>query len=161
MFGKLMHSSRLRGLQQKMTYAFSSMEFPQWLIVAGALLLMLGFVGLLLRQRSVEADTIDMPRGSGSLEPEDELSETQGVDRTARLEEQKRSGGPTPRNRGTIDRKFSARKPNDRTDLRRYEQARSPDHLKVFANADAAEAWFAENDPEGVAFEHEVIEPPV
>jgi hypothetical protein len=23
------------------------------------------------------------------------------------------------------------------------------EHLKVFANADAAEAWFAENDPEG------------
>jgi hypothetical protein len=29
-----------------------------------------------------------------------------------------------------------------------------PDHLKVFANADAA--WFEENDPEGVAFEYEV-----
>jgi hypothetical protein len=27
-----------------------------------------------------------------------------------------------------------------------------------FANADAAEAWFAENDPEGVAFEYEVLE---
>jgi hypothetical protein len=35
-----------------------------------------------------------------------------------------------------------------------------PDHLKVFANADAAEAWSAENDPEGVAFEYEVIAPP-
>jgi hypothetical protein len=33
------------------------------------------------------------------------------------------------------------------------------EHLKVFANADAAEAWFAENDPEGVAFEYEVIGP--
>ena len=31
-------------------------------------------------------------------------------------------------------------------------------HLKVFANADAAETWFEENDPEGVAFEYEVIE---
>jgi hypothetical protein len=30
--------------------------------------------------------------------------------------------------------------------------------LKVFANADAAEAWFAENDPEGVAFEYDVLE---
>ena len=30
-------------------------------------------------------------------------------------------------------------------------------HLKVFANADAAEAWFTKNDPEGVAFEYEVI----
>ena len=41
-----------------------------------------------------------------------------------------------------------------------------PDHLKVFANADAAETWFEENtwleenDPEGVAFEYEVIGPP-
>jgi hypothetical protein len=31
------------------------------------------------------------------------------------------------------------------------------DHLKVFANADAAETWFAENDPEGAAFEYEVL----
>jgi hypothetical protein len=28
---------------------------------------------------------------------------------------------------------------------------------KVFANRDAAEAWFAENDPKGVAFEYEVL----
>jgi hypothetical protein len=27
------------------------------------------------------------------------------------------------------------------------------DHVKVFANVDAAEKWFEENDPEGVAFE--------
>jgi hypothetical protein len=27
------------------------------------------------------------------------------------------------------------------------------DRIKVFANQDAAETWFAENDPEGVAFE--------
>ena len=34
-----------------------------------------------------------------------------------------------------------------------------PDHLKVFANAETAEAWFKENenDPEGVAFEYEVL----
>ena len=31
------------------------------------------------------------------------------------------------------------------------------DHLRVFATADAAEAWFADNDPEGFAFEYEVI----
>jgi hypothetical protein len=34
------------------------------------------------------------------------------------------------------------------------------DHLKVFADADAAEVWFAENDPEGVAFEYEVLQWP-
>jgi hypothetical protein len=32
------------------------------------------------------------------------------------------------------------------------------EHLKVFSDADAAETWFAENDPEGVAFEYEVLE---
>jgi hypothetical protein len=29
---------------------------------------------------------------------------------------------------------------------------------RSFANADAAEAWCEENDPEGVAFEYEVLE---
>jgi hypothetical protein len=31
-------------------------------------------------------------------------------------------------------------------------------HLKVFATPELADAWFKENDPEGVAFGHEVIE---
>ena len=33
------------------------------------------------------------------------------------------------------------------------------DHLKVFATEDAAEIWLGEHDPEGVAFEYEVIGP--
>jgi hypothetical protein len=37
-------------------------------------------------------------------------------------------------------------------------QVGDPDHLKVFANADAAETWLEDNDPEGVAFEYDVIE---
>jgi hypothetical protein len=36
-------------------------------------------------------------------------------------------------------------------------QVGDPDHLKVFAT-DAAETWFKQNDPEGVAFEYEVLE---
>ena len=32
------------------------------------------------------------------------------------------------------------------------------ENLKVFANIDAAETWFAKHDPEGVAFEYPVIE---
>jgi hypothetical protein len=32
------------------------------------------------------------------------------------------------------------------------------EHIKVFANQDAAEKWFEENDPEGVAFEYEALE---
>ena len=36
-------------------------------------------------------------------------------------------------------------------------QAGDRDHIKVFANEDAAETWFPENDTEGVAFEYEVL----
>jgi hypothetical protein len=32
-----------------------------------------------------------------------------------------------------------------------------PDHQKVFADAYAADTWLEENDPEGLAFEYEVI----
>jgi len=32
------------------------------------------------------------------------------------------------------------------------------DRLKVFANQSAAERWFQENDPEGIAFEYEFME---
>jgi hypothetical protein len=35
------------------------------------------------------------------------------------------------------------------------------DHLKVFANRDAADAWFAKQDPEGVAFEYDVLDEPI
>ena len=31
------------------------------------------------------------------------------------------------------------------------------DHLKVFANEDVADAWFRDNDPEGVAFAYPII----
>jgi hypothetical protein len=37
-------------------------------------------------------------------------------------------------------------------------QVGDPEHIKVFASADAAQTWFEENDPEGVAFEYPVIE---
>jgi hypothetical protein len=33
-----------------------------------------------------------------------------------------------------------------------------PDHVKAFADPEAAEHWFKVNDPEGVAFEYEVME---
>jgi hypothetical protein len=39
-------------------------------------------------------------------------------------------------------------------------QVGDPEHLRAFSNADAAEAWFAKIDPEGMAFEYEVIQPP-
>jgi hypothetical protein len=37
-------------------------------------------------------------------------------------------------------------------------QVGDKDHIKVFSNLDAAEKWFEDNDPEGVAFEYEVLE---
>jgi hypothetical protein len=37
-------------------------------------------------------------------------------------------------------------------------QVGDPEHLKVFANPVVAETWLQENDPEGVAFEYEVLE---
>ena len=36
-------------------------------------------------------------------------------------------------------------------------QVGDPEQIKVFATTDAAEKWFEENDPEGVAFEYEVL----
>jgi hypothetical protein len=68
------------------------MEYPHWLIVAGAVLLMLGFVGLALRQRAVEADLDDMvgEHEQGWSESETELAQTQAADRKAEREERKR-----------------------------------------------------------------------
>ncbi|RXG97319.1 hypothetical protein EAS61_15085 [Bradyrhizobium zhanjiangense] len=45
-----------------------------------------------------------------------------------------------------------------RTNSLRSKQAGDKDHIKVFANQDAAEKWFEENDPEDVASEYEVLE---
>jgi hypothetical protein len=36
-------------------------------------------------------------------------------------------------------------------------QVGDPDHIKVFATAEAAATWFEEHDLEGVAFEYEVL----
>ena len=46
---------------------------------------------------------------------------------------------------------------HERLGLRRYEQTGGrPDHLQIFASEAAAEAWFRNHDPEGVAFEYPV-----
>jgi hypothetical protein len=44
----------------------------------------------------------------------------------------------------------------DNTRSVRGQRVGEDDHLKVFATEDAANAWFAEHNPEGVAFEHPV-----
>ena len=37
-------------------------------------------------------------------------------------------------------------------------QVGDSDHVKIFATTDAAETWFEQNDPEGVAFQYEVLD---
>ena len=74
-----------------MTNAFSSMEYPHWLIVAGAVLLVLGFIGLAFRQRKgAEARLNERANGNerGRSEFEAELAQTQGANRKAKLAEQ-------------------------------------------------------------------------
>ena len=75
-----------------MANALSSMEYPHWLIVAGAVLLVLGFVGLALRQRDNEAELNDMvsEHEQGWSESETELAQTQAANWKAELEERKR-----------------------------------------------------------------------
>jgi hypothetical protein len=67
-----------------MTDALSSMEYPHWLIIAGAILLMLGLVGLALRQRSVEADPNDMTNDQEPSEPETDLTPAEVYERAAK-----------------------------------------------------------------------------
>ena len=39
-------------------------------------------------------------------------------------------------------------------------QVGDAEHIKMLASTDAARAWFDANDPEGVAFQYEVIQMP-
>ena len=51
-----------------MTNAFSSMGYPHWLIVAGAVLLVLGFIGHAFRQRKdAEAKLNENERGQSEF----------------------------------------------------------------------------------------------
>ena len=54
------------------------------MIIAGAMLLMLGLVGLALRQRSVEADPNDMTNDQEPSEPEADLTPAEVYERAAK-----------------------------------------------------------------------------
>jgi hypothetical protein len=75
-----------------MTDAFSSMEYPHWLIVAGAVLLVLGFIGLALSQRKdAEAELKEIAKGNEPGRSDlAELAQTQAANRKAKLAEQTR-----------------------------------------------------------------------
>ena len=69
------------------------MEYPHWLIVAGAALLVLGFIGLAFRQRKgAEAELNERANGNERGPSEFEL-QTQAANRRAKLAEQKRERG--------------------------------------------------------------------
>lgn len=67
-----------------MTDALSSMEYPHWLIIAGAILFVLGFVGLALRPRNVETAPTDGRNDQETSEPDAELTPTEVYERTAK-----------------------------------------------------------------------------
>ena len=81
-FGKLFHLVRPPEAE-KMT-ALSSIEYPHWLIIAGALLLMLGYIGLALRQRGVEAEPHAITSDQEPSGPEADLDQVQIYNRTAK-----------------------------------------------------------------------------
>ncbi len=60
------------------------MEYPHWLIIAGAILLMLGLVGLALRPRSVEVDPSDMSNDQDPAAPEVGLTQAEAYERAAK-----------------------------------------------------------------------------
>ena len=53
-----------------MTDAFSAMEYPHWLIVAGVVLLVLGFMGLALRRSVAQADLKEVVSGDEQVRSE-------------------------------------------------------------------------------------------
>jgi hypothetical protein len=64
--------------------ALSSIDYPHWLIIAGVLLLMLGFVGLALRQRGVENEPYDTSSDQEPSGPEADLNPVEVYNRTAK-----------------------------------------------------------------------------
>lgn len=60
------------------------MEYPHWLIVAGVLLLILGFSGLALRRRSDEGTPPEMTSNQAPSEPAEDPTRLEVYNRTAK-----------------------------------------------------------------------------
>lgn len=72
--------------------ALSSIEYPYWLIIAGVVLLTLGWVGLALRQQGAGAETLANVSDSdeGHYAPEADLNEVELYNRTAKEKRRER-----------------------------------------------------------------------
>jgi hypothetical protein len=64
--------------------ALSSIEYPHWLMIAGALLLILGFIGLALRKGGPEAEPDAIPGEQETSQPEADLDQVEVYNRTAK-----------------------------------------------------------------------------
>ena len=60
-----------------------SIEYPHWLMIAGVLLLMLGFIGLAVRRRGDEAEPLAMANDQGLSELAD-VNDVEVYNRTAK-----------------------------------------------------------------------------
>ena len=94
------NASELTLKASEMRNAFSSMEYPHWLMIAGAFLLVLGFIGLALRQRS-PPELEEMATVEGPSESEPELVQSRADNRKAMLAEQARERWAQNKDRNT------------------------------------------------------------
>jgi hypothetical protein len=64
--------------------ALLSVEYPHWLMIAGALLLVLGFVGLVWAQRGAAVESHAIETEQEPSEPEGDLDKVEVYNRTAK-----------------------------------------------------------------------------
>jgi hypothetical protein len=73
--------------EDKVTDVLSALEYPHWLIVAGVILLVLGFIGLARRRRLAPLEPTEVSNGNEQRRAEFEAEITQ-ANRKAKLAEQ-------------------------------------------------------------------------
>jgi len=93
-----------------MTQALSAMQYPHWLLLAGAILVVFGFIGLAFRQRPASFEPTEVSNGNEQRRSEFQTEITL-ANRKARLAE-RTEGRWASKDRGTIEELL-----NDRSTL--------------------------------------------
>jgi hypothetical protein len=87
----------------EVTAALSAMQYPHWLMVAGAILVVFGFIGLAFRRRLTPVGPTEIANENEQVRPEFEANLAQNqVNRKAKLAEQTRDRWAN-KDRGTIE----------------------------------------------------------